>query len=154
MIKSIISKTHLLHYGSGLLLFLEQLPGLADQDVAWALKADILDTDSDDYTLEDDDDETRVVEAEKAESTNGRTLAQKDPEIIVPSRERKSSIPLPKLALSSYQGDRPFAHYDPSPKQYIKDLVKVAQDVLNIDSVEIAEEITRQVAKQFLSIKV
>ena len=114
-----------------------------------------MDTDSDDYTLEDDDDENRVVETENVESTNGRTQTDSNSsEIIVPSRERKSSIPLPKAALSFYQGDRPFAHYDPTPKQYIKDLVKVAQDVLNIDSVEIAEEITRQVAKQFLIIKV
>jgi hypothetical protein len=119
------------------------------------LKTDVSDTDSDDYTLEDDDDETRVAEAENMERTNGRTQTDSSsPEVIVPSRELKSNIPLPKAALSSYQGDRPFAHYDPSPKQYIKDLVKVAQDVLNIDSAEIAEEITRQVAKQFLSIKV
>ena len=112
-----------------------------------------MDTDSDDYTLEDDDDETRVAEAENVESPRAQTGSSSS-EIIVPLRERKSSIPLPKAALSSYQGDRPFVHYDPSPKQYIKDLVKVAQDVLNIDSAEIAEEITRQVAKQFLIIKV
>jgi hypothetical protein len=73
LIKSIISKTHLLHYGSGLLPFLERLPGLADQDAAWALKVDISDTDSDDYTLEDDDDETKVAEMENVESINGRT---------------------------------------------------------------------------------
>jgi hypothetical protein len=89
------------------------------------------------------------------ESSNGRTQTDSSSsEITFPSRERKSSIPLPKTALSSYQGDRPVVNYDPSPKQYIKDLVKVAQDVLNIDTVEIAEEITRQVAKQFLIIKV
>lgn len=155
LIKSIISKTHLLHYGPGLLPFLEQLPSLTDQDAAWALKADVLDTDSDDYTLEDDDDETRVAETENVESINGRLQTDStSSEIIVPSGERKSSISPPKAALSSYQGDRPFTNYDPSPKQYIKDLVKIAQDVLNIDSVEIAEEITRQVAKQFLIIKV
>lgn len=89
------------------------------------------------------------------ESTNGRTQTDSSSsEITFPSRERKSSIPLPKAVLSSYQGDRPSVYNDPSPKQYIKDLVKVAQDVLNIDSVEIAEEITRQTVKQFLSIKV
>ena len=154
LVKSIISKTHLLHYGSGLLPFLERLPGLADQDAAWALKVDISDTDSDDYTLEDDD-ETRVTETENVENTNGKTQTDSNSsEIVFPSRERKSSIPLPKAALSSHQSDRPFVHYDPSPKQYIKDLVKVAQDVLNTDSLEIAEEITRQIAKQFLSIKV
>ena len=52
LIKSIISRTHLFHYGSGFLLFLEQLPSV-DQDAAWALKADISDTD----TLEEDDDD-------------------------------------------------------------------------------------------------
>jgi len=89
------------------------------------------------------------------ENTNGKTQTDSNSsEIVFPSRERKSSIPLPKAALSSHQSDRPFVHYDPSPKQYIKDLVKVAQDVLNTDSLEIAEEITRQIAKQFLSIKV
>ena len=89
------------------------------------------------------------------EGTNGRTQTDSSsPEIVFPSRERNSSIPLPKAALVSYQGDRPSVYNDLSPKQYIKDLVKVAQDVLSIDSVEIAEEITRQVVKQFLSIKV
>jgi hypothetical protein len=151
LIKSIISKTHLLHYGSGLLPFLERLPGLADQDAAWALKVDISDTDSDDYTLEDDDDETKVAEMENVESINGRTQTDSSTsEITFPSKERKPSIPLPKATISY---DRPSV-YDPSPKQYIKDLVKVAQDVLSIDSVEIAEEITRQAVKQFLSIKV
>lgn len=148
----------MLHYGSGLLPFLEQLSGLDDQDAAWALKADILDTDSDDYMPEDvydDDDETRVAETETVESTNGRTRTDSSSsEINFPSRERKSSIPLPKAVLSSYQGDRPSVYNDPSPKQHIKDLVKVAQDVLSVDSTEIAEEITRQAVKQFLRIKV
>jgi hypothetical protein len=132
------------------------MPSLEDQDAAWALKADISDADSDDYTLEDADDddvETRVAETETMESTNGRTRTDSSSsEINFPPRERKSSIPLPKAVLSSYQGDRPSA--DPSPKQHIKDLVKVAQDVLTVDSTEIAEEITRQAVQGFLKIKV
>jgi hypothetical protein len=43
---------------------------------------------------------------------------------------------------------------DLSPKQHIKDLGKIAQDVLSTDLVEIAEEITHQAVKQFLVIKV
>ena len=153
LIKSIISKTHLLHYGSGFLPFLEQLPGV-DQDAAWALKADISDTDSDDYTFgEEDDDETRVAETETAESSTTRTDSTAL-EINFPSRERRSSIPLAKTVLLPYQADRTVVHNDPSPKQHIKDLVKTAQDVLSIDSMEIAEEITRQGVKQFLIIKV
>jgi len=157
LIKSIISKTHLLHYGSGFLPFLEQLPGLVDQDAAWALKVDVSDTDSDDYTLEDDDDdETKVAETETLESINSRTRTDSSSsEFNFPSRERKSSIPLPKAALLPYQVNHISLHSnDPSPKQQIKDLVKVAQDILTIDSAEIAEEITRRAVKQFLLIKV
>lgn len=154
MIKSIISKTHLLHYGSGFLPFLEQLPSLVDQDAAWALKGDISDTDSDDYTLEDDDDnETKVAETETLESTNNRRRSSS--EINFPLRERKSSIPLPKAVPSSHPVNYPFVSFaDPSPKQLIKDLVKIAHDVLSIDSAEIAEEITLQAVRQFLVIKV
>ena len=150
LIKSIISKTHLLHYGSGFLPFLEQLPNLHDQEAAWALKADVSDTDSDDYALEDDhDEETRVAKTETVESTNSRTRVDSSAsEINFLSRERKSSIPV-----LSHPGDRPSVN-DPSPKQHIKDLLKVAQDVLSIDSTEIAEEITRQAVKKFLDIKV
>jgi hypothetical protein len=157
LIKSIISKAHLLHYGSGFLPFLEQLPSLEDQDAAWSLKANISDTDSNDYTLEDDDDdETRVAETETVESANSRMRTDSSfSKINFPPRERKSSIPLPKAVLSSHQVDRTYVYSnDLSPKQHIKDLGKVAQDVLSTDSAEIAEEITRQAVKQFLVIKV
>ena len=43
---------------------------------------------------------------------------------------------------------------DPSSKQQIKDLVKLAQDVMNSDADEIAQEIARQGLKRFLEIKV
>ena len=72
LIKSIISRTHLFHYGSGFLLFLEQLPSV-DQDAAWALKADISDTDTLEEDDDDADDETGVAETEIVESTNGRS---------------------------------------------------------------------------------
>ena len=116
LIKSIISKTHLLHYGSGFLPFLEQLPGV-DQDATCALKADISNTDSDDYTLgEEDDDEIRVGETETAESANGRMQTDSTSlEINFLSRERRSSIPLAKTVPLPYQADRTV-----SPKQHIQ----------------------------------
>ena len=74
--------------------------------------------------------------------------------INFPTGEHRSSIPLPKAALPSHQVDRMPAYNDLSPKQHIKDLVKVAQDVLSVDSAEIAQEITRSAVKDFLIIKV
>lgn len=153
LIKSIISKTHLLHYGSEFLPFLEQLPSLVDQDSAWALKVVISDNDSDDYIPDDEDDEeTHTAKSEVGSANPTSTDSQK---VAFPSRERKSSLPLPKALLSPAQlnGINPHA-YDQSSKQHIKDLVKLAQIVLNTDADEIAQEITRQGVKRFLEIKV
>ncbi|KIM48182.1 hypothetical protein M413DRAFT_61272, partial [Hebeloma cylindrosporum] len=154
LIKSIISKTHLLHYGSEFLPFLEQLPGLVDQDSAWALKVAISDSDSDVYTPDDeDDDETHINDAAKSDVGSGSASVDSH-KVAFPSRERKASLPLPKALLAPAQlnGSNPHA-YDQSPKQHIKDLVKLAQAVLNTDSDEIAQEITRQGVKRFLEIK-
>jgi len=143
LIKSIISKTHLLHYGSEFLPFLEQLPNLEDQDSAWALKAEISDGDSDEYTPEDENDEETLTTKSEVESD---TLISSDPhQDAFHSRERKSSLPLPKALLSS-DGITP-------PKQHIRDLVKLAQTVLNTDSDHIAQEITRLGVHLFLKIK-
>lgn len=152
LIKSIISKTHLLHYGSEFLPFLEQLPGLVDQDSAWALKVVISDNDSDDYIPDDEDDEE--THTAKSQDGSGSTISADSHKVAFPSRERKSSLPLPKaLSPAQLNGINPQA-YDQSPKQHIKDLVKLAQHVLNTDSDEIAQEITRQGVKRFLEIKV
>ena len=54
-----ISNTHLLHYGSDFLPFLEQLPTLRDIESSWAMKVDdTLDVsdDSDEGTLDEDED--------------------------------------------------------------------------------------------------
>ena len=158
LIKSIISKTHLLHYGSEFLPFLEELPTLVDLDTAWALKADISDTDSDDYNEneEDDDDETRVDPEERESfdasiNTHAASMATSSTAVSFPSRERKHSLPLPKALLPSQTY---VVSQDPNPRQHIRDLVKLAQDVLNTDSDEIAQEITRQNVARFLAIKV
>lgn len=153
LIRSIISKTHLLHYGSEFLPFLEQLPGLVDQDSAWALKVVISDNDSDDYIPDDEDDEE--THTARSQAGSGSSISAGSHRVALPSRERRTSLPLPNALLSPTQlnGVNPHA-YDQSPKQHIKDLVKLAQTVLNTDSDEIAQEITRQGVKRFLEIKV
>jgi len=148
LIKSIISKTHLLHYGSEFLPFLEQLPNLEDQDVAWAMKGEISDNDSDDSDNEDEEIRMPKPRVPEAEPSIISPSPSNSPKVAFPTRERKSSIPLPKSIL-------PYSHTeDQSPKQQIKDLVKLAQDVLSTDSREIAEEITRTGVRQFMLIKV
>ncbi|TFK30463.1 ras GEF [Coprinopsis marcescibilis] len=151
LIKSIISKTHLLHYGSEFLPFLEMLPSRQDQDSAWALRVEVMTDESDDsYSLlEDEEDDAESGPREPVDSPPSRKPnhhQQLPPNL----RERKSSLPLTKLgSLNSSHGHSS----EPSPKQQLKDLVKLAQDVLNVDSEDIAQEITRQWVKRFLDIK-
>lgn len=147
LVAFIASKTHLIHYGSEFIPFLELASTYSDQDAAWALKED--DASDDGYSF---------IEA-GLPAANFDSASDDPPQFdpVSPptsSRERKSSLPLPKLlypgpGLNSNQTDSA----EPSPKQQIKDLVKLAQDVMNSDADEIAQEITRQGVKRFLEIK-
>ncbi|KAF9526442.1 ras guanine nucleotide exchange factor domain-containing protein [Crepidotus variabilis] len=150
LIKSIISKTHLLHYGSDFLPFLEQLPSLREEDTEWALQAEMSDADSDDYT--EDEEEGVRPESEELESelSLNFTEASSSTKVAFPSRERKPSLPLPKAVLSPLPNP---ASQEPSPKQLLRDLVKLASEVQSMDSEEIAQEITRQCARKFLIIR-
>jgi len=149
LVTFIASKTHLIHYGSEFLPFLDLASSYSDQDAAWALKED--DASDDGYSF------IEVGLSEANFDSTSDDPPQFDP-VSPPttsSRERKSSLPLPKLlypgpGLNINQTDS----VDPSPKQQIKDLVKLAQDVMNSDADEIAQEITRQGVKRFLEIKV
>lgn len=150
LMKSIISKTHLMHYGSELLPFLEQLPDLKDQDASWAKKVDIVEVGSD----ESDGEEDEEKQFDDTDSfSQAATPPSVSPKVSFPPRERKSSVPISKTTTLPSPSIHQNAH-DQSPKQQIKELVKVANDVMNIDSTEIAQEITRTVAKRFLMIKV
>lgn len=144
LVNSINLKTPLLHYGSEFGPFLDQLPNLKEENAAWALKADIVDTDSEDY-YESEDDETRVEPNDPAVNDADSTQALSFSS--VPSKERKPSVPSTKALFSTSQTE-------PTPKQLLKDLVKLANEVLAIDSDDIAKEITRQGVAQFLKIKV
>jgi hypothetical protein len=155
LIKSIISKTHLLHYGSEFLPFLEQLPSLVDQDATWALKSEVSDADSDVYSLEDEDEGHKIEDKEESDTgSEPQTVALSSSRPAASStspqsRERKSSLPLPRALLSP--SSIPTEH---NPKQHLRDLVKLAQEVSGIDSEEIAQEITKQGVRKFLMIRV
>lgn len=152
LIRSIISKTHLLHYGSEFLPFVEMLPSRYDQDAAWALKADATADESDDSYSYLEGEEDEIEAPPPPPPSEGTTAAPSSQEQTQPPsmlRERKSSLPLTKSILTSLSNNP----IDLSPKQHLKDLLKLANDVLNVDSEEFAQEVTRQWAKQFLKIK-
>lgn len=162
LIKSIIAKTYLLHYGSDFLPFLEMLPNLTDKDAAWALKAEDPAEESDDsYSIFDDDDGDDDTTGPELDATTPRSSppGTRSPRSPTLSRERKPSLTLhaksfvmPNNSPPPYPGNTEIS--DLSAKQLIKELVKVAQEVNGIDSEEIAQEITRIEARMFLDIEV
>jgi hypothetical protein len=136
LIKSIISKTYLLHYGTDFLPFLELLPSCADLDSEWAVKVDDIADESDDsYSFIDEEehhDEESSQETTPAPSQMGK-------------RERKGSIPARALlpnsatALSSASTES----VELSPKAQIKELQRLAGELDSYSTVTIAEEITK-----------
>jgi RasGEF N-terminal motif len=148
LIKSIISKTHLLHYGSEFLPFLEMLPSLTDQ-TAWALKADVSAEESDDsYSFMEDEEEIEPPPREVTDSPVSNKSPTQEKTTQPHLRERKSSLPLTKFGVGASSPSTP------SPKQQLKELVRLANDVLACDVIELAQEITRQWVKLFMAIKV
>jgi len=159
LIKSIIAKTHLLHYGSDFLPFLEVLPSLLDDDAAWALKPeDIADESDDSYSLCDDDDDvppTNVSDNDSPTPTKGKSSLSHSPSWR--ERERKSSLPLNAKALVMTHATSILGTSDnlgAYAKQLCRDLVKMSQEVNALDSDAIAQEITRMEVQMFLKIKV
>ncbi|KAJ3744510.1 ras guanine nucleotide exchange factor domain-containing protein [Lentinula detonsa] len=129
LVKSIISKTYLLHYGFDFLPFLEVLPTLVDRDSAWALKVDDAADSDDSYSFMEDDDES----------------------------VKKSSIPLLSAKVlfpsSSSTGSGDADNADFTSKQQLRELVRLANEIHMIDSEEIAQEITRIEKELFLEIE-
>lgn len=153
LIKSIISKTYLLHYGSDFLPFLELLPSLVDKDSDWALKFDDSADESDDsYSLLEAE-EKSAVPSPKPKTTSTATANEKARSAIV--RERKGSLPLTAKALLPTVDDfSAFEHTPDTPKQQLRELQRLAAEVNNTDPEELAKEITRLEAKLFLDIQV
>ncbi|KAI0068347.1 ras GEF [Artomyces pyxidatus] len=152
LVKSIISKTHLLHYGSDFLPFLEGRP-LVDKDAAWALKVDESEDESDEsYSYSENEEEPHGLVSSRQ---NGR----KSSSAVPPSaRERKSSLPLTAKALVMPEAalaflSEPTEPRDTSPKAILKDFLKLSTELNAIPAIEIAQEITRVEKRLFLAIE-
>jgi hypothetical protein len=136
------------------------LPSLVDRDAAWALKVDdIADGSDDSYSLLEEDDETQLSDLDTTTPENDSPVVASQKGVLplpyFPSRERKPSLPLPLvLASGSTVGASQTEFADTSEKQQIKDLVKLAQEVLALDSDDVAKEITKLEVKLFLDIQV
>ncbi len=111
-----------------------------EQDAAWSLKAENLDTDSV-YNDEEEEEEAQL-EREEPSIDDASSLVS------------MGTFCTTSLLLDKTIHQSAVFNIDPSPKQLLKDLVKLSNEVLVTDSEEIAQEITRQCARQFLIIKV
>ncbi|KAL1670370.1 ras guanine nucleotide exchange factor domain-containing protein [Schizophyllum commune] len=164
LVRSIVSKTYLLHYGSDFLPFVEQALTYQDTDSQWAKPVDDFDDTEDEMSILEDEEEiaTKSVTpsvdepSEPARSTGSveltRGAAASTSRTSPASRERKQSLPLTRSLMmnSSSAGGQPDEEV---PKHQIKELLKISQQLALIDSTEIAQEITRIEAKAFLEIE-
>jgi hypothetical protein len=150
LVKSIITKTHLLHYGSDLLPFLEGRP-LQDKDTAWAMKVDEPTAESDEpYTFsEDDDDVVPPLDATSSQTVGSEDASSTQSVVVSSGRERKSSLPLSARS----NGTAITEHVD-SAKEIIKGLLSTSAKLNICDPQLVAEEITRVGKNLFLLIEV
>ena len=172
-VKSVLSKTYLLHYGSDFLPFLELIPTLKDQDGSWALKVDHPSDEVDDSMSQSDDENSTLIRAESpastthAEPTPSPVTSRSSPTTSLPAqphplpgRERKSSLPLTSKSLfmsssaSGYPGQSDALLFERNLKQVLKRLVGLSQELSLIDPTEIAQEITLMQLRQFQQISV
>ncbi len=159
LIKSIIGKTYLLHYGSEFIPFLDTLPTLMDQDTAWAMKVQEPKDASDDSSLADAPIGTPAPPVSRMTS---QSLADTDrpvepaqvPGPLHTKRQRKASLPL-STKLSMMASPTHIGYLDDHPtKNQLKQLVQIAQHLAQIDPESIAYEITRIECMYFLEIQV
>ena len=157
LIKSIVGKTYLLHYGSEFIPFMEVLSTLKDQDSTWAMKVDEPRDDSDDSASVADP--SAAAPVSPVSSMTSQSLPEnleRTQEVPPPTmRERKASLPLStKLSMITSPTHGYMDGQEHSSKNQLKMLVNVAQQVLQTDPTTIAHEITKVECKYFLQIQV
>jgi hypothetical protein len=153
LVKSIVTKVHLLHYGSDLLSFLDGRP-LQDKDFAWAMKVHEPTAESDEpYSLSEDDED--VVPPLEVASSQTRSFSLTEETSSTQSqapssrRERKSSLPLSARSNGMMMTD----HSD-GVKEILKNLLSTSAKLSVCEPSHVAEEITRVGKSLFLMIEV
>ncbi|TBU48354.1 ras GEF [Dichomitus squalens] len=167
LIKSILNKTYLLHYGAEFLPFLEMVSSLKDKDASWALKVE--DESSDSSSISDEEHSFLVDQPVSQRSSSPPPIpADNGPSNPSASqsgfaRERKASLPLTAKALISsaptagqggdLQDSIPKAPANLSPKDILRALQHTSQLLQNYDPADIAQEMTRLQCQFFLRIE-
>lgn len=158
LVRAVVAKTYLLHYGCEFLPFTEMVVKYEDLDAAWALPVEDLADESDEsYSLYDDDEENPDASDSAITGSLDHLTNHRPPSIIASSREPQLSLLLPSVIPGSLDTTPPtpsFQPDDPDFKKLLKDLVRNSQEIAVIDSALIAEEITRIEAIYFLDIQV
>lgn len=159
LVRAILSKTYLLHYGCDFLPFTEQLPDFKDNDADWALPVENQAFEDDDGVEDDDDDSDRFAESATLNGSREESMHHFNaPSMSSPIRERKPSLPL-AATLSAHvdparSGSEEFSPDSSEFKKYLKDLAKVANEVSGLDPSAVAAEITRIETEKFQDIEV
>lgn len=152
LVKSIIGKTYLIHYGLEFLPFLETLPNLVDKDASWALKVNSSAEESDDsYSILDEEEVRSPSPVSESPAMSSASARPASPTQAPGTRERKHSLPLSKAAPKSavpYNGE-----FEYSPKHTLRELQRISMELVNLRPLDIAQEITRIQKGLFLDIK-
>ena len=152
LVKSIIAKTYLIHYGLEFLPFLETLPNVVDRDASWALKTDSSTEESDDSYSMLDEEEVRsaspVPESPVVSSTSARPAS---PTQVSGIRERKHSLPLSRSAPKSTTPHNGELEY--SQKHILRELQRISAELFVLTPMDVAQEITRIQKGLFLIIQ-
>ncbi|KAK7694634.1 hypothetical protein QCA50_001821 [Cerrena zonata] len=154
LIKSILGKTYLLHYGSEFIPFMEILPTLCDRDAFWAIKVEAPLDDSDEDASSIAEPPPEILESPSLSSISSHSLpTPPEPRNPAPApappppstRERKSSLPLGRLSAKD--------NFPPGFKEVLNKLKGNASKLERWSAAEIAQEINRVQCDYFLKIQ-
>ena len=152
LVKSIITKTYLIHYGLEFLPFLETLTNLVDKDASWALKVDSSTEESDDsYSMLDEEEERSVSPTSENPVVSSTSARAPSPTQVSVTRERKHSLPLGRSTLKSATSHNGESEY--SQKHILRELQRISAELFNLAPMDVAQEITRIQKGLFLSIQ-
>ena len=178
LLKQIISNVHLVHYGSDLLPFLEDVPTLKDADTMWAKKEDaphLQDDDSDDGNSMFE--EAYVPQARDGDDQPSRGKRGKGKASVRSGGDSRSVNDTRKASVTTSQPITSVRSRDGLPKDgqfgegtmtmnrldpvkastlrvNTKELLRVSNTILTLEAHHVAQEITRSMAVMFGAIEV
>lgn len=169
LIKSILNKTYLLHYGAEFLPFLEMVSSLKDKDSSWSLKVE--DENSDTSSVSDEEHSFHLDPPISHRSSSPPPMLVDNGSSNPTSsqsgfaRERKASLPLTAKALigaptqqssagQAYESAPNSSLQSMSPKAQIRLLMSTSHLLHSWDPADIAQEMTRIQCQFFLRIEV